>query len=147
MSTHEPSPSGAGEQGITTSSEIAGDPEREDVAALLDLLDHEIQASGNRPPKRSKSNHDAMRLLLDRDNRTPDQIAYVIRWSQQDDFWQANILSASKLREKFDQLVAKIRADHRRAGRPSEKEQRNHDILARFVSEEQDEIILEGITP
>lgn len=155
LNTHEPSPPGAGEQGsrgtgeqgITPSSEIASDPEREDVTALLDLLDHEIQANGNRPPKRNKSNHDAIRLLLDRDNHTPDQIAYVIRWSQQDDFWQANILSATKLREKFDQLVAKIRADHRRAERPSEKEQRNHDILTRFVSEEQDEITLEGITP
>ena len=134
---------GTGEQG-NSSSEIASDPEREDVTALLDLLDREIEANGNRPPKRSKSNHDAMRLLLDRDHRTPDQVAYVIRWCQADDFWQANILSASKLREKFDQLVAKIRSNHQRANRPSEKEQRNQDILNAFVAEE-DHPYIEGI--
>ena len=126
---------GTGEQGIS-SSEIASDPEREDVTALLDLLDREIEANGNRPPKRSKANRDAMRLLLDRDHRTPEQVAYVIRWCQADDFWQANILSASKLRDKFDQLVAKIRSNHQRANRPSEKEQRNQDILNAFVAEE-----------
>lgn len=120
------------------------DPEREDVAHLLDLLDREIEANGNRPPKRSKANRDAMRLLLDRDHRTPEQVAYVIRWCQADDFWQANILSASKLREKFDQLVAKIRSNHQRANRPSEKEQRNQDILNAFVAEE-DHPYIEGI--
>lgn len=125
-------------------SEIASDPEREDVTALLDLLDREIEANGNRPPKRSKANRDAMRLLLDRDHRTPEQVAYVIRWCQADDFWQANILSASKLREKFDQLVAKIRSNHQRANRPSEKEQRNQDILNAFVAEE-DHPYIEGI--
>lgn len=133
--TEEQGNRGTEEQGIS-SSEIASDPEREDITALLDLLDREIEANGNRPPKRSKANRDAMRLLLDRDHRTPDQVAYVIRWCQADDFWQANILSASKLREKFDQLVAKIRSNHQRANRPSEKEQRNQDILNAFVAEE-----------
>lgn len=151
LRTHEDSRPGAGEQGNRgageqgiSSSEIASDPEREDVTALLDLLDREIEANGNRPPKRSKANRDAMRLLLDRDHRTPDQVAYVIRWCQADDFWQANILSASKLREKFDQLVAKIRSNHQRANRPSEKEQRNQDILNAFVAEE-DHPYIEGI--
>lgn len=129
-------------------SEIASDPEREDVTALLDLLDREIEANGNRPPKRSKANRDAMRLLLDRDHRTPEQIAYVIRWCQADDFWQANILSASKLREKFDQLVAKIRSNHHRRNRPTEKEQRNNQILLDFMngSEPPEEIYAEGIS-
>lgn len=43
------------------------------------------------------------------DNRTTEQIEYVIRWCQKDTFWQANILSTKKLREKFDQLVAQIK--------------------------------------
>jgi hypothetical protein len=39
------------------------------------------------------------------DERDPQEIETVIRWCQDDDFWYANILSAKKLREKYDQLV------------------------------------------
>lgn len=91
---------------------------RPDIDSLLDLLDLEIQRNGNRPPKRNKTNHDAMRLLLDRDHATEEQVAYVIRWTQNDQFWKANILSAAKLREKYPQLVAKIRSE---AERPTER--------------------------
>ena len=34
---------------------------------------------------------------------------YVIEWSQNDSFWAGNILSTSKLRAQFDQLVTKIK--------------------------------------
>lgn len=41
------------------------------------------------------------------DRRTPEEIRAVIEWCQADTFWQNNILSAAKLREKFDQLQLK----------------------------------------
>ena len=44
------------------------------------------------------------------DHRKPEQIERIIRWSQQDNFWQNNILSTAKLREKFDQLELKNNA-------------------------------------
>ena len=44
------------------------------------------------------------------DKRTPDRIEAVIRWCQQDDFWQNNILSPGKLRDKFDQLDLKMQS-------------------------------------
>ena len=50
-----------------------------------------------------------VRLMRERDQRTVEQIKYVINWSQKDNFWQANILSTKKLREKFDTLVAQIK--------------------------------------
>lgn len=50
-----------------------------------------------------------IRLMRERDNRTPEQIRYVIDWCQKDVFWQGNILSTKKLREKFDTLVAQIK--------------------------------------
>lgn len=50
-----------------------------------------------------------VRLMRERDKRTPEQIQYLINWSQKDTFWQGNILSTSKLREKFDQLVAQVK--------------------------------------
>ena len=49
------------------------------------------------------------------DKREWDEIAAVIDWCQQDEFWQANILSGKKLREKFTQLVA---AKKRTVGEP-----------------------------
>lgn len=42
------------------------------------------------------------------DNRTYEQIEGMIRWVRQDKFWSQNILSASKLREKFNDLIPKI---------------------------------------
>jgi hypothetical protein len=42
------------------------------------------------------------------DERKPERIEQVIRWTQQDPFWQGNILSTAKLREKFDQLELKM---------------------------------------
>ncbi|WP_078382358.1 DUF4373 domain-containing protein [Sutcliffiella halmapala] len=53
---------------------------------------------------------DDIRLTMERDKRTEEQIIYVIDWCQKDSFWKANILSVSKLREKFDQLVIQIQA-------------------------------------
>ena len=38
------------------------------------------------------------------DNREPNEIKKVIEWSQKDSFWMTNILSTSKLRDKYDQL-------------------------------------------
>jgi hypothetical protein len=38
------------------------------------------------------------------DGRTPTQIEAVLRWVLNDPFWQSNVLSPRKLRERFDQL-------------------------------------------
>jgi predicted transcriptional regulator len=43
------------------------------------------------------------------DRRAPERIEAVIRWCQRDSFWQGNILSTAKLREKFDQLEMKMK--------------------------------------
>jgi len=49
-------------------------------------------------------------LMARLDGRSPEHIEAVIRWSQADPFWQNNVLSAGKLREKFDQLELKKKA-------------------------------------
>src|SRR5690606_9944602 len=84
---------------------------RPEVEELLDLLDAEIEGNGNKIPSRTKRGRNEMRLLIDRDAYSLEQIRYVIHWCQSDPFWKANILSAKKLREKFPQLVAKIRSE------------------------------------
>lgn len=47
-------------------------------------------------------------LMIRVDERTPKQIQDVILFCQKDTFWQSNILSTKKLREKFDQLSMKM---------------------------------------
>lgn len=50
----------------------------------------------------------AFRLAHNQDGRSWEDLKEVLAWSQRDPFWQANILSAAKLREKFDQLKARM---------------------------------------
>jgi len=47
--------------------------------------------------------------LIRLNERTPERIEEIIKWCQEDDFWQNNILSTEKLRKQFDQL--EIKAD------------------------------------
>lgn len=49
-------------------------------------------------------------LMIRRDKRTESEISEVIKWCQQDSFWQGNILSTKKLREKYDQLTMKMKS-------------------------------------
>ncbi|MCU4959840.1 hypothetical protein OB990_27065 [Bacillus cereus] len=63
-------------------------------------------------PKQKEPNFDSwandFRLMREKDNRELQEIKDVIDWCQADPFWQGNILSAKKLREKFDQLTIQI---------------------------------------
>lgn len=116
---------------VDLSSEVAVATIRPDVERLLDLLDEEIARNGGKKPTRSKKNIDAARLLLDRDGRTVEQVEAAIRWCQADEFWRSNILSMSKLREKYDQLrLAAARSSRRPA--PVERAQSVLEIGARL---------------
>ena len=45
-----------------------------------------------------------IRLMMEIDNRKEEQVRNMITWSQSNDFWKGNILSAKKLRDKYDQM-------------------------------------------
>lgn len=77
---------------------------RPDVEALCQRLADRIEANGSRRPPITKAWRDACRLMLDRDHRSPEQVAAAIDWSQGHDFWRSNVLSMPKLREKYDQM-------------------------------------------
>lgn len=47
---------------------------------------------------------DDVRKAVELDKRTIQGLTEVLDWSQQDQFWQVNILSTKKLREKYDTL-------------------------------------------
>jgi hypothetical protein len=48
---------------------------------------------------------DDFNTMLENDLRKPEEITYLIDWCQQDSFWKSIILSPSKIRQKYDQLV------------------------------------------
>lgn len=50
-------------------------------------------------------------LMLRIDKRGIRNIKKVIDWCQADDFWHINILSTQKLRERYDQLVVKMKSE------------------------------------
>lgn len=88
---------------------------REDVSEVLDYLDAALARNEVKLPKRNKSNVNAARLLLDRDGRSVDQVKRAIDFATTDEFWRANILSMSKLRDKYDTL--RLRAQSKRSVR------------------------------
>lgn len=52
----------------------------------------------------------AMRLMIKRDNRTPEKIRAVIAFLNRDSFWGGVVLSAPKLRKQFDQLELRMQS-------------------------------------
>lgn len=72
---------------------------------LASSLFKEIQ--NNNPEARSPNLQtwsDDIRKMIEIDNRKPEQVENMIRWSQSNDFWSSIILSAKKLRDKYDQM-------------------------------------------
>lgn len=63
----------------------------------------------------------SIRLMHERDDRSYEEIKSMIDWSQQHDFWSGVILSADKLRIKYDQMFMQLNK------RDKGKSNRNHD--------------------
>ena len=57
---------------------------------------------------------DHIRLMIERDKRTPQQIHNMIDWCQSNDFWKQNILSTAKLRKQYDTMRPKAKAEWER---------------------------------
>lgn len=68
---------------------------------------------------------DEVRLAHERDGRDYDKLAKLVDWAQDNDFWQANILSAKKLREKYDILTGQANREYK------QKELSRHDDISR----------------
>ena len=90
-----------------TTKLITTDPIDRELSLLL-VKEIEIQLPTFKTPNMDvwATHINKMRRL---DNRTPQQIEFIIKWCQSDGFWQGNILSTKKLREKFDTLTAQAK--------------------------------------
>lgn len=100
----------------SSSSKLKTSSSEHEPFRLAELLLNLILA---RKPNFKKPNLQSWAKDIDRmlrlDKRTPDRVETVIRWTQQDPFWQANVLSASTLREKFDQLELKMSCSNKKS--------------------------------
>ena len=67
--------------------------------------------------------------MLDSDGRTEREVMGAIDWSQNHEFWRANILSMPKLREKYDQLFMQAK----RGKSSSPQANSNLDVVTRFM--------------
>ena len=90
---------------ISPSGDITSPPpDRPDIDAICEHLADRIHANGSKRPTITAAWREAARLMLDRDQRTPEQVHAAIDWCQDDEFWRSNILSLPKLREQYDRL-------------------------------------------
>ena len=84
----------------------------EDDLRLVDLLIELIVR--NNPDWQMKGSRETWATHIEKlhriDGRTYEQIAWMIKWTQNDSFWAQNILSTAKLREKFNDLIPKAKA-------------------------------------
>lgn len=103
---------------------------RGDVERICVHLADRIEGNGSKRPTITKGWRDAARLMLDRDNRTEDEVHGAIDWCQNDEFWRGNILSVPKLRSKYDQL--RLQAQ-RQQQRPMSRAQADGDMFDRAM--------------
>jgi hypothetical protein len=78
-------------------------------AEMLFKLIKENNSEARKPNLEAWANE--LRLMREKDERTDEAIKYLINWSQKDSFWKTNILSAAKLRQQYEQLTVKIKAE------------------------------------
>ncbi|MGX5629066.1 phage replisome organizer N-terminal domain-containing protein [Bacillus thuringiensis] len=95
-------------------------PDMENAKLLFQLM---LENNENCKEPNLESWANEMRLMRERDKRTEEQIQYVIQWSQRDPFWKTNILSPSKLRKQFDQLVVRIREEKEKEEKEKKKKE------------------------
>ena len=75
-----------------------------DAERLCDALAEMMHRNGAKKPKITTQWLIAMDRLLRLDGRPFEEAMGVLRWSQDDSFWKANIHSPIKFRQKYDQL-------------------------------------------
>lgn len=116
------------QQMITNKNGKTGDNEKKEPSSPkfstsdtvnAQLLFNKMQVNNPdiKQPNLDKWSND-FRLIREIDKRNDEQIKYLINWTQNDDFWKSNILSPSKLRKQWDQLVVKIKTEKEKNHKP-----------------------------
>jgi hypothetical protein len=123
------------------SSEPAVTPASMEAAGLLRQLMLENNPRATISERQLVSWAREVDLMVRVDKRSHEEIVGLVQWAQADRFWKAIILSARKLREKFDQLILmRARAqkefgDAKRPGGQESFEERRRRKSAEAISE------------
>ena len=85
-------------------------------------------------PENKKPDFDSwakkIRLMRERDHRTPVQIRWLWHWARADPFWSSNIRSPEKLRKHWDTLVDKVKKQsEKRHAKPANQPQFDNQSL------------------
>lgn len=86
------------------SSQDLTDHFSDDVIRLAQLLAELMEGNGVKRPTVTKKWLTTLDRMIRLDERTPKQIEAAIRWSQNDDFWSANIHSPDALRKQYEKM-------------------------------------------
>lgn len=138
----ESPPTGQDRTELTTpTGVVTTDEHREDVERLCLLLSELTRKRADVPkvsPRYRVNNRGrrAMRLLLDKDGRSAEEVERAIRWVDSHDFWSGVILSPDKLRAHYDEI--RLQARRQRNGTDPAKAERDERRLAavgRLVAE------------
>lgn len=113
-------------KGNRKEKEIKGDNNKKDISSdsnesNISVFSSDIYTLNNKLIEKMKINNDkskipsnldkwlnAIKLMIETDGYTFEQVEKMIEYSQGDEFWKANILSATKLREKAGTLVLQM---------------------------------------
>ena len=74
------------------------------------ILEYDPEA---RVPKSFKTWAKSIDRMMRIDKRTPEQILWLFRWAQNDEFWNPNIRSPDKLRKQWDKLLFKAKQERK----------------------------------
>ena len=102
-----------GKDNNNSATKLRKQQSKEDIDTAQLLLD---EIRNNLPEYKAPNSlngwADEVRKMIEIDRRTRDQIEFVIKWAQQDTFWQSNILSMKAVRKQFDRLVAQAKREN-----------------------------------
>jgi hypothetical protein len=87
-------------------------PHSDECRQACNLLADLIAANGSKRPAITDRWLTDMDRLHRIDGRSWEQIESAIQWSQDHNFWRANIMSPSTLRKQYDRLRLQYRAEH-----------------------------------
>lgn len=85
--------------------------QREDVETLCTLLADRIEDNGSKRPPVTAGWREAARLMLDEDGRTPEQVAWIIRWAQNHPFWRSRTRQMHSIRRSFETMRDQAREE------------------------------------
>ncbi|CDQ39516.1 hypothetical protein [Virgibacillus salexigens] len=97
----------------------------DETSIYYQLAEYFLDKIRNNNPEHKTPNmqtwSDDIRKMMELDKRSEKQIKYLMDWVQKDDFEMSNVLSPSKLRKRFDQLVIKVKKEKGTVQQPTER--------------------------